>query len=77
LNQETRNPGNGVADIEGKVATVTATELGSDRVSKQEKDQEFLEFQGFWLQNLSLIPKLEVGNPFPGFLIKNLKRPRS
>jgi hypothetical protein len=35
-NQEARNGGNGISDIEGKAAKGAARKPGSDRVSKQE-----------------------------------------
>jgi hypothetical protein len=47
LNQEARNRGNGIAELEGKAATVAATELGQRRSFKTGEDQEFLEIHGF------------------------------
>jgi hypothetical protein len=36
-NQESRNRGNGITEIEGKAVRVAARERGGDQVSKQER----------------------------------------
>jgi hypothetical protein len=37
LNQESRNRGNGISEIEGKAARVAASESGDERVSIEEQ----------------------------------------
>src|SRR6266481_1683375 len=41
LNQESRNRGNGISEVEGKAARVAASELGDERVSNQEMEPAF------------------------------------
>ena len=38
FNQENRNRGNGISEIEGKAARVAASESGDERVSNQEAE---------------------------------------
>jgi hypothetical protein len=65
LNQEARNRGNRIAEIEGKAATVAATELGPRRSFKTGERQEFLGAVDF------VGSKLDSHSSFPDFLSDN------
>jgi len=49
LNQESRNRGNGISEVEGKAARVAANESGDEQVSNEETGgrKEFVTFENF------------------------------